>query len=139
MELEDDWINFEEVHRITGYSRAHIDRLETVTKYMGDDPFPRRSMYGNYRVFWRRSEVVAWKLRRIRPLDPCRPWPARVVRSWYDGLEPAPVRGWTPMGPGWLWRREVIACVVITRGGSPNTAADGLSVGQPHPLSDCRE
>src|SRR5215217_1506819 len=44
----------------------------------------------------------------------------RVVRAWYDGLEPAPVRGWTPAGPGWLIVKEVIACVVRTRGGSPN-------------------
>jgi len=29
-----------------------------------------------------------------------------VVRSWYDGLGPASVRGWTPTGPGWLQRRR---------------------------------
>jgi len=52
-------------------------------------------------------------------------WLTRVVRAWYDGLKPALVRGWTPMGPGWLWRREVIACVVITRGGSPKRQPTG--------------
>ena len=44
----------------------------------------------------------------------------RVVLPWHDGLEPASARGWTPAGSGWLERKEVIACVVITRGGSPN-------------------
>src|SRR3954447_16203177 len=44
----------------------------------------------------------------------------RIVLPWHDGLEPVLARGWTPAGPGWLERKEVIACVVITRGGSPN-------------------
>jgi len=44
----------------------------------------------------------------------------RVARSWRDGLGPAPARGWTLTGPGRLERKEVIACVVITRGGWPN-------------------
>src|SRR5262249_51681895 len=44
----------------------------------------------------------------------------RVVLPWRDGLEPALARGWSPAGPGSLQRKEVIACVVITRGGSPN-------------------
>ena len=39
---------------------------------------------------------------------------------WHDGLEPETARGWTPVGSGWLERKEVIACVVITRSGSPN-------------------
>src|SRR5262249_9650172 len=43
----------------------------------------------------------------------------RVVRR-HDGLEPDPARGWSPAGSGRLGRKEVIACVVITRGGSPN-------------------
>jgi len=44
----------------------------------------------------------------------------RVVRAWYDRLRPAPARGWTPAGPGWLNVKDVITCVVTTRGGSPN-------------------
>ncbi len=44
----------------------------------------------------------------------------RVVLPWHDGLEPDPARGWSPAGSGRLERKEVIACVVITRGGSPN-------------------
>src|SRR5208337_2122584 len=43
----------------------------------------------------------------------------RVVLPWHDGLEPETARGWTPAGSGRLERKEVIACVVITRGGSP--------------------
>jgi hypothetical protein len=43
----------------------------------------------------------------------------RVVLPWHDGLEPDPARGWSPAGSGRLERKEVIACVVITRGGSP--------------------
>ncbi len=43
----------------------------------------------------------------------------RVVLPWHDGLEPDPVRGWSLAGSGRLGRKEVIACVVITRGGSP--------------------
>jgi hypothetical protein len=42
------------------------------------------------------------------------------VLPWRDGLEPDSARGWSPAGSGWLERKEVIACVVITRGGSPN-------------------
>lgn len=68
----DDWIDFAEVRKITGYSRAHIDRLEWDPKYKGDDPFPARFMYGNSRVLWKRTEVVAWVNRRIKPM-PCRP------------------------------------------------------------------
>src|SRR5271165_5826033 len=44
----------------------------------------------------------------------------RIVLPWHDGLEPETARGWTPAESGWLERKEVIACVVITRGGSPN-------------------
>jgi hypothetical protein len=44
----------------------------------------------------------------------------RVVLPWHDGLEPDPARGWSPVGSGRLERKEVIACVVRTRGGSPN-------------------
>jgi len=44
----------------------------------------------------------------------------RVVLPWHDGLEPDPTRGWSPVGSGRLERKEVIACVVRTRGGSPN-------------------
>ena len=61
-----DYIDFNEVHRLTRYSRAHIDRLEWDPKYMGDDPFPARLPYGNSRVVWIRTEVVAWALRRIK-------------------------------------------------------------------------
>ena len=41
------------------------------------------------------------------------------MRTWHDGLEPELARGWSLAGSGWLERKEVIACVVITRGGSP--------------------
>ena len=44
----------------------------------------------------------------------------RVVLPWHDGLEPDLARGWSLAGSGRLERKEVIACVVITRGGSPN-------------------
>jgi hypothetical protein len=44
----------------------------------------------------------------------------RVVWTSHDGLEPALARGWSLASSGWLERKEVIACVVITRGGSPN-------------------
>ena len=39
---------------------------------------------------------------------------------WRDGLEPDLARGWSLASSGRLERKEVIACVVITRGGSPN-------------------
>jgi predicted DNA-binding transcriptional regulator AlpA len=64
--MDADFIDFNEVHRLTGYSRAHIDRLEKHPTYMGDDPFPVRFRYGNFRVMWSRREVVAWLERRIR-------------------------------------------------------------------------
>jgi len=44
----------------------------------------------------------------------------RGVARRRDGLEPKPARGWSPAGSGRLERKEVIACVVRTRGGSPN-------------------
>lgn len=68
VEYDDDWITFEDVHRITGYSRAHIDRLEWNPKYMRDDAFPARSTYGG-RVVWSRRAVVEWRLRRIKRGD----------------------------------------------------------------------
>lgn len=64
--METDFITFDEVHRLTGYSRAHIDRLEKDPKYMGDDPFPGRFRYGGYRVLWSRREVLSWLDRRIK-------------------------------------------------------------------------
>ena len=44
----------------------------------------------------------------------------RVVLPWYDGLEPDLARGWSLARSGRLERKEVIACVVRTRGGLPN-------------------
>lgn len=64
--MNDDFISFAEVKRITGYSRAQIDRLEREPKYMGADPFPVRFVYGNRRVLWKRAEVIAWRDRRIK-------------------------------------------------------------------------
>ena len=40
-------------------------------------------------------------------------------------------RGWSPASSGRLERKEVIACVVRTRGGSPN-GSRRVPVGQPH-------
>ena len=85
----DDYIDFEEVKRITGYCRAQIDRLERVPKYMGDDPFPVRFEYGTRRVMWLKSEVRAWRLRRIaRQLKPRPAPPRKGVR-----LPPLPFQG----------------------------------------------
>lgn len=64
--MDADFIDFSEVHRLTGYARASIDRLEKDKKYMGDDPFPVRFRYGNFRVRWSRREVLSWLERRIR-------------------------------------------------------------------------
>jgi predicted DNA-binding transcriptional regulator AlpA len=51
---------------IMPYSRAHISRLETDPKYMGEDPFPRRVNLGKCRVCWWLDEVMAWLERRPR-------------------------------------------------------------------------
>ena len=66
---EDRYIEFDEVSRITGYSRAHIDRLERDPQYMGDDPFPVRFLYGG-RCLWLEREVRGWKSRRLRRATP---------------------------------------------------------------------
>jgi len=55
-----------ELRTIVRLSRAQITRLETIPKYMKDDPFPARLRVGQSRVFWWLDEVMAWLERRVR-------------------------------------------------------------------------
>jgi predicted DNA-binding transcriptional regulator AlpA len=53
----DDLIGWGEVHRLVGYCRMQVDRLEKA------DGFPRRIKLGKGRggrVMWRRSEILTW-------------------------------------------------------------------------------
>jgi predicted DNA-binding transcriptional regulator AlpA len=66
----DELIAWEEVHRLVGYCRMQIDRLEKA------DDFPKRIKLGKGRggrVMWRRVEISAWIDSRPRgPNGDCR-------------------------------------------------------------------
>lgn len=59
-------VDWKVLKTVVPYSRAHITRLETDPKFMGDDPFPSRVQLGKCRVCWWLHEVEEWLMRRPR-------------------------------------------------------------------------